>query len=513
MSEERTETNKLPFITNVNYQVLMVTVQRISGFLVNILMVQFLTPQSFGVFSLFQRLCEQTTQFLRVGLSISTQVLVASTDTHEQKTSPKGSLIGAALLINFIAIIFGALFLIIFRDFISEELFQQPSIKPWMYCLILFCVFQALSNILEGVIKGLNQFKIFGLFNSYLALVFCILVPIFTAFFSLKGAIYMITFIKIMETLIYIFFTLQTVGKEKIKININNFYNSTQEHLKIAAPFYAPTLVSAPVMVFLYKLLTEHGGLESMAYLKIMVSIGTIVLVIPTAINTVFLSRFAGENELDQTKNNLEALFLLNFKVICVLSILVSLATLSILPVLIGYLFGSGLGSYEAVISSAPYFFPTLTVINLYNLTTSALLARKNANTVMISNLMVSLSWFLAGMILIPSFAFNGYLLTELLGFFCGLIISIFLFSRVFEISSKLYKVFFKILILGLVVFSLVFYLNEILRIFYRVLVFGGTGFLCLILFWKYFFIKDEKDRLLLICNDIIIKLKSAFNY
>jgi len=504
---------KTSFISNINYQILMVFMQRFSGLIVNILLVKFLSPQGVGIFSLFQRLCEQTTQVLRVGLSTSTQVLVASSEVPEQKTTPKGSLIGAALFINFIAVIFGALFLIIFRDFVSEELFQQSSIKPWIYCLTIFCVFQALENIFEGVLKGLSRFKVFGLVNTYLALGYCILVPIFTSFFSLKGAIYMVTFIQAVKTLIYLILTIQAVGIEKIKINIDNFYKSTLEHLKIAAPFYAPTLVSAPVMVFLYKLLTEHGGIESMAYLKIMASIGTIALVIPTAINSVFLSRFAGENDLDKTQNALEDLFLLNFKVICLLSILVSLATLSILPLLVAYLFGSSLGSYETVISSAPYFFPTLTVVNLYNLTTSALLARKNAKTVMISNLMVSLSWCLAGMILIPSLAFNGYLITELLGFFCGLLISIFLFSRVIEISTELYKVFFKVLILGLVVFSLIFYLNEILRIFYRVIIFGGTGLFCLILFWKYFFVKNEKDRVLSIGSDIIIKFKTTFNF
>ena len=39
MSEEKVETNKNSFIVNVNYQVLMVLIQRISGFLINIIMV------------------------------------------------------------------------------------------------------------------------------------------------------------------------------------------------------------------------------------------------------------------------------------------------------------------------------------------------------------------------------------------------------------------------------------------------------------------------------------------
>ena len=135
MSEERAETNKKSFIINVNYQVLMVLIQRMSGFLINIIMVQLLTPQNFGLFSLFQRLAETTTAVYRLGLSVSSQVLIAA---PEEDKHDKGSLIGSALSLNLVLIFLGTTFLIVFSDFASEEVYQQTSIKPWLFCLILF---------------------------------------------------------------------------------------------------------------------------------------------------------------------------------------------------------------------------------------------------------------------------------------------------------------------------------------------------------------------------------------
>ena len=126
MSEEKVENNKNSFIVNVNYQVLMVLIQRISGFLVNIIMVQLLTPQNFGLFSLFQRLAETTTAVYRLGLSASSQVLIAAPDEDEHD---KGSLIGSALTLNLFVILVGTIFLIVFRDFASEEFINKLALN------------------------------------------------------------------------------------------------------------------------------------------------------------------------------------------------------------------------------------------------------------------------------------------------------------------------------------------------------------------------------------------------
>ena len=74
MPEDTLKTNKKSFMINVNYQVLMVLIQRVSGFLINIILVQLLTPQNFGLFSLCQRLAETTTSVYRLGLNASSQV-------------------------------------------------------------------------------------------------------------------------------------------------------------------------------------------------------------------------------------------------------------------------------------------------------------------------------------------------------------------------------------------------------------------------------------------------------
>jgi O-antigen/teichoic acid export membrane protein len=494
--------NKVSFFSNVNYQILMVILQRLSGLIVNIILAKLLTPQNFGIFALFQRLCETTTSVFRFGLSLSSQVLVAEPESKELHSARKGSLIGTALLVNLIIIFLGSIFLVTFRDYASQDLFQQESISPWLYCLVIFCFFQAFENVLEGILRGFSRFKILGLFNSYVAIGFLVAAPVFTSFFSLKGAIYIVTFIQFIRTIIYVYYTYKALGEEKVAINIKDFIQSLRSHFKIAAPFYAPTLIAAPVSLLLLSFLTEAGGLESMAFLKISVSLGMIVQAIPAAITSVFLSRFAEENDSDN-KQRLDDLFLMNIKIVWILSILSSLAILAVLPVIVGYLFG---GQYVDVIKSAPYYLPTITIVNIYNIVTSALLARKFANSVMFSNIFCISLWFILGSYLIPTFSLNGYFLTELCGFFLGLVISLTLYVRYLKPNKGFYSTMIKILVINIILFSSFFYLNEVLLIINRIFIFGALGLIILTLSWFSLINKSEKLRM----KEIFVTLKST---
>ncbi len=494
--------NRVSSFSNASYMILMVFLQRLSGLVVNIVLANLLMPATFGIFALFQRLCDTTSSVFRFGLTISTQVLVAEPESKELLSTSKGSLIGAALLTNLIIIFLGSIYLVVFRDSVSQDLFQQESIKPWIYCLVIFCFFQAFENALEAILKGFGRFKIVGLFNSFIAIIFLIVAPIFVAFFSLKGAIYMYSFIQFLRAVFSIYYTYRTLGEEEITININNFIQSLRSHFVIAAPYYAPTLIAAPVSVILLSLLTKAGGLESMAFLKICVSMGMIVQVIPGAITTVFLSRFAEEDNSDN-QGKLDDLFLMNIKIVWIFSILSSLALLAILPAIVGYLFG---GQYVDVIKSAPYYLPTVTLVVLYNIVTSALLARKFANSVMLSNIFCISLWFLVGSYLIPIFSLNGYFITELCGIFLGLLASLTFYVRYLNPDKGFYSTMIKIFIFSFLLFSSFFYLNEVLLIINRILIFGILALIVLFFSWFSLINKSEKLRI----KEIVTTLSSA---
>jgi len=501
MSEERAETNKKSFIINVNYQVLMVLIQRMSGFLINIIMVQLLTPQNFGLFSLFQRLAETTTAVYRLGLSVSSQVLIAA---PEEDKHDKGSLIGSALSLNLVMIFLGTTFLIVFSDFASEEVYQQTSIKPWLFCLILFCFFQAFENILEGIMKGFSAFKSLGLFNSYIAILFLFFIPVFTWLFSLKVAIYIVTFFQVLRTTFYVIFTYNNIRLARIRLNLKNFYSSSFTHLKIALPFYLPTLITAPVSIYLLSILTTEEGLESLAYLKILVSLGMIAFSIPNAMVGVFLSRFAEEKDYLDDKENLNYLFSLNLKLVWVFSMTSSLILIAIMPVIIGFLFGD---EYQKVLEIAPYYLPTITIINLLNIFGSAFLARQHALSAMTINLVMGFCWILTGPYLISSFGLTGYLVAELLSFLLSFVSAIILYRYLFKPLSTFYHSTLIITLIMTIFFVSVFYLNNIPEIAYRVLIFGSLCILLLALFWFFLLNNTERSRMENVLFEFRIKI------
>tara|TARA_B100000963_G_scaffold361806_1_gene399814 strand:+ start:19507 stop:21036 length:1530 start_codon:yes stop_codon:yes gene_type:complete len=505
MKDHEPQKNKLSFLTNVNYQILMVIVQRLSGLLLNVLLVKFLAPQSFGIFALFQRLAETTTSVYRIGLPASSQVLIASPIDKSIKNYDQGSLIGSALTLNFIIIVLGTFFLLFFKDFASEQIYQQPSIKPWILCLIIFCLFQALENTIDGILKGFNRFKKLGLFNSYIAFPYLILVPIFTWLFSLKGAIYIITFFQVVRTVFYAIFMLSELKIVDIKMNFKEFYSSAIDHLKIALPFYLPYLILAPVTIYLLSLLTDQDGLESMAYLKILVSIGTIIFAIPNAIVAVFLTRFAEEEDYSEDKKDLNRLFALNLKLVWLFSIISSLILVSVLPIIISILFGD---EYKSILEMIPYYLPTITLLNMFNIFSYAFLARKNANSVMLMHVVFGIAWYFLGIYLIPSLGLTGYLISEVFSYFLAVVAAIMSYHFFFKPSIGFYESLTKIFLAMLAIFILAFYFNGVGEIIYRVLIFGSSCLVLLVLFWFLFLDSREKGSIYSVSLGFIKKLK-----
>ena len=505
MKEQESQPIKLSFLTNVNYQILMVIIQRVSGLLINVLLVKFLAPQSFGIFALFQRLAETTTSVYRVGLPASSQVLIASPIDKGEKNYDQGSLVGSALILNFIIIILGTTFLLFFKDYASEQIYQQPSIQPWILCLIIFCLFQAFENTLDGILKGFNRFKKLGLFNSYIAIPYLILVPIFTWLFSLKGAIYIITLFQIVRTLFYVIFTLKELKIVEVVINFKEFYSSSLAHLKIALPFYLPYLILAPVTIYLLSLLTDQDGLESMAYLKILVSIGTIIFSIPNAIVAVFLTRFAEEEDYSEDKKDLNHLFALNLKLVWLFSIVSSLIVVSVLPIIISFLFGN---EYESILKMIPYYLPTITLINMFNIFAYAFLARKKANSVMLMHIVFGVSWYFVGIYLIPSLGLTGYLISEFFSFLLAVIAAILSYHHLFKPFLGFYESLIKMFLAMLAIFTFAFYFNSVDEIIYRVFIFGSSCLVLLVLFWFFFLDSREKSSITVVTLGFMKKLK-----
>ena len=451
----------------------MILIQRISGFLINIILVQLLTPQNFGLFSLFQRLAETTTSVYRLGLSGSSQVLIAAPEEDKDKYD-KGSLIGSALSLNLVIIFLGTTFLIFFSDFASEEVYQQSSIKPWLFCLILFCLFQAFENTLEGIIKGFSAFKRLGLFNSYIAILFLIFIPIFTWLFSLKGAIYIVTFFQVLRTTFYVMYTYNNIKLARIKVNLKNFYSSSIAHFKIAFPFYLPTLI--------------------------------IAFSIPNAVVAVFVSRFAEEKDSLDVKENLNYLFSLNLKLVWLFSMTSSLILIAIMPVIIGFLFGD---EYQKVLEIAPYYLPTITIINLLNIFGSAFLARQHGLSSMTINLVMGFCWILIGPYLIYSFGLTGYLVAELLSFLLSFLTAVILYRYLFSPVFSFYSSTFIMTLIMAMMFVLAFYLNNIPEIAYRVLIFGSLCIVLLALFWFFLLNNKERSRINSMFLEFRLKIKT----
>lgn len=488
-------------LKNGAYIGIMNIVSRASGLILNIFLVRMLTTDSFGLFAIFQRIMEKVSSMLRFGgFEISTHVLFADSKDREIKST--SSLLSVPLLLRIIFCLIFAVFFLLFPSYIATDILQQSALIPYMNFFVFACIAGAIEVLCEGVLKGLNLFKTISKINIAYALLILFLMPLFTNYYSLTGAIFAFTICLVLRSCSIITLALIESRRLGYTFSLNNFNSVLIKHIKIGLPSWAPVFIIAPASIYVISLLTSVAGIDDMAYYRVIVTCGVFIQLIPHSLMPAFITESANESDSEESSN----FFDFNLKFTILISALVSTLLIGIMPLFISIVFGS---AYALAVKFFLIYAFTMIVINCVNLFAGFLVSKKYAYALLFGNTAHGIFLVLVGMYLIPLYGLPGFLVTEFMAYLCSLIIYVIFFSINVKNASAI--IYLLIRMLPFVVFLIlaILFIDAIQPVVMRFLVSVIGAILISLLFWKTVLSRDEKIQF----KDSLSKLPFIKNF
>ena len=473
------------FIINGAYVGAMNLVSRASGLLLNVILVRMLTVDSFGLFALFQRIMEKVSMMIRFGgFETSTHVLLASSQEKDIKAAP--SLFSVPLAIRIIFCLIFAILFLSFPTYIATNILKQSALIPYMNFFVFACIAAALEVLCDGVLKGLNLFKILSRINITFALILLLIMPLMTYYFSLTGAIFAFTICLVSRSSAVITIALIQSIKSGYTFSLQNFYRVLLMHIKIGFPSWLPVLIIAPAGIYVISLLTAVAGIDDMAYYRVIVTCGVFIQLIPHSLLPSFITESANESNEEESAR----FFYLNFKLTIITSVLIGILFLGIMPLFISIVFGS---AFTLAVKFFLIYIFTMIVVNCTNVFSSFLIAKKYGNAMLFGNTAHGIFLAAVGTYVIPLYGLPGFLAAELAAWFGALIIYIIFFSYKIQSADSIIHLLIRMTPFVALFILITIALNTIQPVFLRFSAsIIGSIFLGW-LFWKTVLLRDEK--------------------
>ncbi|MDA9800000.1 oligosaccharide flippase family protein [Gammaproteobacteria bacterium] len=467
------------------YVGIMNVMSRASGLILSVLLVRILTPETFGLFALFQRIMEKISAAMRLGgFEASTQVLSASNHKNNPNFNP--FLVSTPFFLRVLICMSLVVVFSFYPEYIAKNILQQVSLTPYMTFLAFGSAFGAVEVLSEAILKGLNQFKVFSKVNIIFAFILLPVIAVATYFYDVAGSIISLSLCLVARS--FIVTGLAAFHAKRIGLSFlpNDFLNTLFQHLKIGLPFYIPILISTPVWIYALSMLTSIAGVDEMAYYRIIITCGIFIHIIPYSLLPVFITSAANE------KNSAEniSFFYFNMKFTIFISSLIAILLIGILPIFISIIFGS---EYALVVKYFVIHGITMIIIACCNVVTSFFLARKQANFVLYANFLQSIVFLGTSMLLIPRFGLPGILVAECISYIACLLAAIILFGVKTEMNYKIFIFVLRCLPFATLFSISIFSIDSIEPVILRFTISIIIAVFLVLFFWKTILSLDDK--------------------
>lgn len=177
---------------------------------------------------------------------------------------------------------------------------HSVNLIPFFKVIGLLLPLFMLQPLIEGVFRGLKDFKIVGFLQITTSLFFVLFVVLGIKLFSTKGAI-------IGVLLYYTFYSLISLFVLSKKINIlssirkyyKGIYNEFSTLYKVILPVFLLSFIDAPINWWAQVYMSKIEGMESIASMTVILQVRNVVLLLPTyyfSTLTTFVARQNAES-------------------------------------------------------------------------------------------------------------------------------------------------------------------------------------------------------------------------
>jgi O-antigen/teichoic acid export membrane protein len=454
-----------------------------------------LSVTSFGFYNVILAYGVSVSQLNDLGSGIVIQQVLAGQD--ESKLT-KEKFIGSTLLFLFAINCLLNLFFYFNFEFVQRHFFNNGSVSINYLILSLLVFLQFFSELPVRIISGLNDFKSYSYRSAFSSFVSLILIYIGSYLYGVNGAIYGYL-ISLLISLAVGWGIIISIFKEiNFKLRITSFFYSIKLLLRKGFIYYLGNNLSGAILGFY--VLNQFSNIlsfDSYSFIRIGISISSILLIIPNAIQPVSIT-FLSDKSFEKSQ-----IIVKTIQIKIIVMIIIAFVTVFIFfgNYFIQLFFG------EKYINGANLILPIL-ILNVYIISSSFisnfLISYGKRNFIGIVSVLGILLTFITYKIAIPKYGVMGFILGYSSGYLFGFVVNLIYESIL--VNKKYNDKSGSILIIHFLIVTLFLLIPYYLRISFNNSNFDTNFYnciFCLIIFfsfiffdWFFGFTKYEKQYL-----------------
>jgi len=371
-----------------------------------------LTPADLGRYNAL--LTTVTSLFAMSGLGIGL-VLQRESAKHANQ---KNEVLGEMITTGFICMAFCMFLLIVLFTFFHEEISGSffgdldPALIKWIPLLALF-YFLVQSPL--TIILGMGLFKLYSLRNLIEAFITGLCILTFGYFWHLEGVIYGLAISLFVNAgIVWLIFS-RSILREQIALRYGNLRKNARRILAQGIPYFVGnTFIGSAANIVLIGLFSRDIGYSELGYLRIGLSLATILMVVPNAIKTVTVTFIA------RLEVNAIRLQSLQIRYLFFLIITSTLLLVHVLKPIVSLIFGN---AYDAGVNVYIMVLLINVFFSLHQILNSFIAGRGELMYSGIINSVIVILYILCAVFLVPHIGINGYYIAFGGSYFLGLVI------------------------------------------------------------------------------------------
>jgi len=389
-------------------------IAKLASFIALPILARLLDPQGLGVYNIVFSLAQSGQAFSSLGIEVTLQRNGAQYKTVG--TEAVGRLFGVGLIMNCSVSAIVGLGVWLFRESLAEHWLAQPSIVPWLGLAAILITLQPFGNLPLQFLSSLQDFRAYAL-RSSIGIVFSSIFTVVLAWWmGLSGALLGMLLAAIVQIFWSYLIVKPVLQTREIILRCDKFWQEVKSILKFGFPYYlGNTLLGALVGLPLMGLVSQYGGLEQLGYLRVALSMASLIGFIPNAIAPATISYLSAS--LADDKQSYKHLKSLHLRGVWTLLLVPTGIACMILPELIHFLFGS---AYQQAAPLAWIYLWISALAGITSVLVQYLVVSGKTVRVAFSNLLLVICWVLFSLILVPRYSTVGFLIAQAIGQLVG---------------------------------------------------------------------------------------------
>jgi O-antigen/teichoic acid export membrane protein len=346
--------------------VVLALLQRGLGFIAISILARILEPRGLGSYAFSQSTSQTFYGLSRIGADAGLHVSLAAIDRGETDTPAR--LLSEALTLFLAIACVGGFILWSLADPIADKVFGVPELSSIVPASALMFVGQVLGQYAYTSFAGLHAFAVYARLTAITGAITLAISVIGGFNFGPQGAIWGAAYAALGSGIVLCAGVARECRFRGLRLRPVWPGALALRTVQIGFPFYASGLLLIPVDFYCLGYLSRSFGVESLGDLRVVQSVLSIALMVPTALSGPFVSHLCSLTSPDKKAHGLQ----IQLKAVWVLSLGMTICLGGIWPLLVRAIFGASFPNAETTGAVA---LVVITPTMLLSALTGALLA------------------------------------------------------------------------------------------------------------------------------------------